>query len=559
MQIRNWSVGMKIWSLLLTSIAILIGVGIALGYQVNHASQKVQADALDYEQQTRKVVQWRGVIGVAVSNAVAGAMSAEEPVWAVLQEKSAVSLEEAQVLQKALEPMLQHPESKQQLAEVTKHQANVMGLVDKVLSARNNSAFMESQQMLKEELLPAVDAYNASLEQMVQVQERLRDQVIAQGAQHYQQTLLMGGGVVLLVVVLGLLAARMMVKQIIQPLEKAVHLADAIAKGDLTVDVHDSRTDELGQLLRSLSAMTQQLRQVVGDVRNGVESVSSAASQIASGNQDLSARTEQAAANLQQTAASLEELTATVNQSADTSRQANQLASEAVNAAERGGEVVQQVVQSMAQINISSRKISDIIGVIDGIAFQTNILALNAAVEAARAGEQGRGFAVVAAEVRSLAGRSAEAAKQIKALITDSVGNVDMGAAQVAKAGESMQEIVVSVRRVTDLIGELSAAASEQNDGFSQVNRAVSNLDQMTQQNAALVEETSAASNALQEQARQLAQMSSKFVLQAGAGVAAYVPKYQSSPSAAHVSSSSGIKSKAPALAQPKELERSVF
>ena len=522
MQIRNWSVGMKIWSLLLTSIAILIGVGIALGYQVNHASQKVQADALDYEQQTRKVVQWRGVIGVAVSNAVAGAMSAEEPVWAVLQEKSAVSLEEAQVLQKALEPMLQHPESKQQLAEVTKHQANVMGLVDKVLSARNNSAFMESQQMLKEELLPAVDAYNASLEQMVQVQERLRDQVIAQGAQHYQQTLLMGGGVVLLVVVLGLLAARMMVKQIIQPLEKAVHLADAIAKGDLTVDVHDSRTDELGQLLRSLSAMTQQLRQVVGDVRNGVESVSSAASQIASGNQDLSARTEQAAANLQQTAASLEELTATVNQSADTSRQANQLASEAVNAAERGGEVVQQVVQSMAQINTSSRKISDIIGVIDGIAFQTNILALNAAVEAARAGEQGRGFAVVAAEVRSLAGRSAEAAKQIKALITDSVGNVDMGAAQVAKAGESMQEIVVSVRRVTDLIGELSAAASEQNDGFSQVNRAVSNLDQMTQQNAALVEESSAAALSMNEQAQRLAQVVSVFNV--GTGLPAEQP-----------------------------------
>ncbi|MDH1607766.1 methyl-accepting chemotaxis protein, partial [Comamonas aquatica] len=215
-------------------------------------------------------------------------------------------------------------------------------------------------------------------------------------------------------------------------------------------------------LLRSLSAMTQKLRTVVGEVRNGVDSVSSAASQISTGNQDLSARTEQTAANLEETAASIEELTATVTQSADTARQANQLASTAVQAAERGGEVVNQVVRSMEQINTSSRKIGDIIGVIDGIAFQTNILALNAAVEAARAGEQGRGFAVVAGEVRSLAQRSAEAAKEIKQLITASVGNVDTGSAQVAQAGESMQEIVASVRRVTDLIGEITASATEQ-------------------------------------------------------------------------------------------------
>ncbi|MBQ0132858.1 MAG: methyl-accepting chemotaxis protein, partial [Comamonas sp.] len=220
---------------------------------------------------------------------------------------------------------------------------------------------------------------------------------------------------------------------------------------------------------------------------------------------------EQTAANLEQTAASLEELTATVTQSADTARQANQLAATAVKAAERGGEVVSQVVMSMDQINTSGRKISDIIGVIDGIAFQTNILALNAAVEAARAGEQGRGFAVVAGEVRSLAGRSAEAAKEIKALINTSVSNVDLGAEQVAQAGESMHEIVASVRRVTDLIGEITASSNEQRDGIGQVNQAVGNLDQMTQQNAALVEESSAAATSMHDQAQRLAQVVSVF------------------------------------------------
>lgn len=511
MRIRNWSVGTKIWSLVLMSIVILIGVGVGFEYQIHQVNQKVQAETLDYEQQTRKVMEWRGVIGLGVSNAVAGAMSAEEPVWSVLQAKSAESFEEAQALQQALEPLLRHPQSKQQLALVTQQQNRVMQLVEKVLQARNNSAFMESQQMLKDELLPAVDAYNTSLSTMVQVQEQLRDQAMADSAAQYQQALRMGAIVALVVVVLGLLAARIVVKQITHPLERAVDLADAIASGDLTVDVHDVRTDELGRLLRSLSAMTGQLRQVVGNVRNGIDSVSSAASQIATGNQDLSGRTEQTAANLQQTAASIEELTATVVQSADTARQANELASTAVQAAERGGQVVQQVVASMQQITSSSHKISDIIGVIDGIAFQTNILALNAAVEAARAGEQGRGFAVVAGEVRSLAQRSAEAAKEIKALISASVDNVNMGSTQVSEAGHSMQEIVLSVRRVTDLIGEISTAVSEQRDGFAQVNTAVSNLDQMTQQNAALVEQSSAAAMAMNEQAQRLAQTVSVF------------------------------------------------
>ena len=281
--------------------------------------------------------------------------------------------------------------------------------------------------------------------------------------------------------------------------------------GQLNVEVREDRGDELGRLLRSLAAMAERLRDVVGEVRTGVDAVSSASSQMAQGNQDLSGRTEQTAAQLQQTAASIDQLANTVGQTAETARQANQLAGHAVEVAERGGAVVEQAVRSMEAISASSRKIGDIIGVIDGIAFQTNILALNAAVEAARAGEQGRGFAVVAGEVRQLAQRSAEAAKEIKSLIHASVGSVETGSHQVAQAGGNMAEIVASVRRVTDLMGEISASTQEQRDGIAQVNQAVSQLDQMAQQNAALVEESSAAASAMSDQAQRLAEVVAIF------------------------------------------------
>jgi methyl-accepting chemotaxis protein len=259
--------------------------------------------------------------------------------------------------------------------------------------------------------------------------------------------------------------------------------------------------------------MRAQFSQVVGEVRNGVESVSTASGEIAAGNQDLSSRTEQQASSLQETAASMEELTTTVKQSADNARQANQLANTASEAASKGGAVVGQVVSTMEEITASSRKIADIISVIDGIAFQTNILALNAAVEAARAGEQGRGFAVVAGEVRNLAQRSAQAAREIKTLISDSVEKVDAGSKQVAEAGATMNEIVTQVRRVTDLIGEISSAALEQSSGIGQVNEAITQMDQVTQQNAALVEQSAAAAASLKAQANQLAEAVAVFKL----------------------------------------------
>ena len=277
--------------------------------------------------------------------------------------------------------------------------------------------------------------------------------------------------------------------------------------------VNTHRGDEFGEMMRAIAHMQEQLVRLVADVRHGTDNITTASEEIAIGNQDLANRTEQTASNLEKTASSMEELTATVKQSADSARQANQLAGSAAQVAQRGGSVVNQVVSTMEEINVSSRKISDIISVIDGIAFQTNILALNAAVEAARAGEQGRGFAVVASEVRSLAGRSAEAAKEIKLLINTSVEKVQGGTALVAQAGATMTEIVTSVQRVTDIMGEISAATSEQAQGIAQVNTAVNELDQMTQQNAALVEQSAAAASSMKDQAHRLAEVVSAFKL----------------------------------------------
>ena len=295
------------------------------------------------------------------------------------------------------------------------------------------------------------------------------------------------------------------------PLNRAVALAEAVAAGDLRSDITVDRKDETGQLLSALKKMNESLATMVGSVRQSADGIATASSQIATGNQDLSSRTEQQASALQQTAASMQEMTATVRHNAESSRQASQLATSAADVAGRGGQVVQQVVATMGEISASSKRIADIIGVIDGIAFQTNILALNAAVEAARAGEQGRGFAVVASEVRSLAQRSADAAKEIKSLIQDSVGKVDTGSALVGEAGRTMTEIVEQVRRVTSLVAEINASTNEQSSGIVQVNQSVASIDQGTQQNAALVEESAAAAESLKQQASGLLDVIARF------------------------------------------------
>ncbi len=300
-------------------------------------------------------------------------------------------------------------------------------------------------------------------------------------------------------------------RQIVAPLASAVDLADQVAHGRLNNSISVNGKDEIAALLQSLKEMQENLRRLVTNVRQGSEGVATASAEIAQGNNDLSARTEQQASALEETAASMEELGSTVKQNADSARQANQLAQSASSVAVQGGIVVDQVVETMKGINESSRKIADIISVIDGIAFQTNILALNAAVEAARAGEQGRGFAVVASEVRSLAGRSAEAAKEIKSLIGASVERVEHGSALVDQAGSTMKEVVDSIKRVTDIMGEISAASGEQSQGVQQVGEAVAQMDQATQQNAALVEQMAAAASSLKSQAQDLVTVVSEF------------------------------------------------
>ncbi|NLZ40440.1 MAG: HAMP domain-containing protein [Comamonadaceae bacterium] len=302
-------------------------------------------------------------------------------------------------------------------------------------------------------------------------------------------------------------------RSITRPLGRAAALAHAVSEGDLGRSLEVRGGDEIGQLAAAIDHMTRKLRTLVGQVRSGVDSVATASGQIAQGNQDLSARTEQQASNLQQTAASMEEMTTAVKSSAESAQAARQLAAAAAEVASRGGQLVQRVVSTMGRIQTSSRKIADIIGTIDGIAFQTNILALNAAVEAARAGEQWRGFAVVAGEVRTLAQRSAEAAREIKSLIGASVEQVDAGSALVDEAGQTMGGIVAQVHKVSDLISEISAGAAEQDSGIGQVSSAVAQLDRMTQQNAALVEESAAAAESLRQQAARLAEAVAVFKL----------------------------------------------
>ncbi len=363
------------------------------------------------------------------------------------------------------------------------------------------------------ELYVAMDPLQDVLARLIQVQLDTAQAEYTSAEARYKSILALTIAAIVAGLLLAILVGGSMTRQISRSLAQAVDTTNAIAKGDLSISIQPVGKDEIAHLMGGLKVMRGSLSNVVAGVRSHSEGVAAASTEIASGNNDLSMRTEHQASALEETAASMEELSSTVKLNADNARQANQLAVSASNVAVQGGNVVAEVVQTMKGINESSKKIADIIGVIDGIAFQTNILALNAAVEAARAGEQGRGFAVVASEVRSLAGRSAEAAKEIRSLILASVARVEQGSQLVDKAGTTMTDVVKSIRRVTDIMGEISSASSEQSTGVSQIGEAVTQMDQVTQQNAALVEEMAAAASSLSQQARALVESVAVFKL----------------------------------------------
>ncbi|GGH50821.1 methyl-accepting chemotaxis protein I [Comamonas phosphati] len=510
MKSLRFTVARKLWLLVIGLLLSMSAVVIGSLFYLHQVNNRILED-IDHAQASSTLArEWRDLTDMSVDRSIVAAMSSEEHLVERQRDLMNQGIARNSALQKQVTELAIAPKSKAELAKVSEQRRQILEVNTAMQEARKAGDFAAARDLV-DKMAPIAKTYRASQQAYVDLQEQLKQEAEQAGESLRSRAYWISAVVCGLIVLLGLVAGVLMMRSIMHPLNEAVALADRIAEGDLTAAVRNDRHDELGLLLRALNAMAERLRSVVGEVRMGVESVSTASGEIATGNQDLSARTEQTAANLEETAASMEQLTATVTQSADTARQANQLAATAAQAAEQGGHVVQQVVHSMQQITDSSRKIADIIGVIDSIAFQTNILALNAAVEAARAGEQGRGFAVVASEVRALAGRSAEAAKEIKLLIGTSVDNVQSGSQQVEQAGRSMDEIVSSVRRVSDLIGEITASSSEQRDGINQVNQAVGNLDQMTQQNAALVEESSAAAMALQEQASRLSQVVSVF------------------------------------------------
>ncbi|MYM22089.1 HAMP domain-containing protein [Duganella sp. FT135W] len=405
------------------------------------------------------------------------------------------------------------------LKEVNDARAVYSPLRDQMVAAVKAGDKEAARALLLEKVRPAQTVYVAALDKLVTFQVQLMKDSGANAQQTASTSSLLMIGLGVAGAALGLFAGWYVTGTIVRPIRYAVRVARTVADGDLSSDIQIRTRDEIGQLSAALKDMNTSLISIVSEVRKGTDSIGTASAEIAAGNLDLSERTERQAGSLEETASSMEELTSTVKQNAANASQANQLAMSASNVAGKGGAVVAQVVDTMASINASARKIVDIISVIDGIAFQTNILALNAAVEAARAGEQGRGFAVVASEVRNLAQRSAAAAKEIKALIGDSVDKVDAGARLVDQAGATMEEIVTSVRRVTDIMSEIAFASQEQLSGIEHINGAITEMDQTTQQNASLVEQASAAAITMQEQASNLVGAVSVFKLTgAGAG-----------------------------------------
>jgi methyl-accepting chemotaxis protein len=461
----------------------------------------------------RLTAEWFRSVAVGVVRGKAIARSSDASLEALFADEAKRSTARGNEILKALQALPTDPEEQKVLERVNETRKTYLAARDGLMKAKRAGNADEATRIFDTDFSQIAPIYVAAMQAYLDHQTQAIDATalaIGSDAVQSERSLAAIGALAL---ALGGVFAWQLTRSITRPIARAARLADAVAQGDLSQHVAVEGSDEIARLMTSLSGMHANLHLMVTQVRQSADSIQTASSEVAHGNQDLSQRTEQTASNLQQAANAMEQLTSTVRQSAEAAREANQLASSAADVAARGGAAVAQVVTTMDDINASSKKIADIIGVIDGIAFQTNILALNAAVEAARAGEQGRGFAVVASEVRSLAQRSAEAAREIKRLIGASVERVDSGSRLVTDAGKTMTEIVGAVQRVSDIIGEISSASTAQSQGIVQISGSVSQLDQMTQQNAALVEQSAAAAESLRDQAVSLAGVVSTFKL----------------------------------------------
>jgi methyl-accepting chemotaxis protein len=513
MKLNDLRIGVRLgggFAIILALLAFIVTIGVWRLSSTAAATRDMMSVPIAKE---RLTAEWFRNVAVGVVRGKAIAKSSDPSLEALFAEEVKASTARGNEITKALQALPTSPDEQKVMDRMTETRKAYLAARDSMMKAKRAGNSEEANRIYDTDFMTASPLYVAAMKAYLDYQTQAIDdtaKAIDADALKSEQRL---AAVAVLALILGGVFAWLLTRSITRPIASAAHLADAVAHGDLSQRLVVEGSDEIAKLMTSLGSMNANLHTMVTQVRQSADSIQTASSEVATGNQDLSSRTEQTASNLQQAASSMEQLTGTVRQSADSARQANQLATSAAEVAARGGVAVSQVVTTMDEINASSKKIVDIIGVIDGIAFQTNILALNAAVEAARAGEQGRGFAVVASEVRSLAQRSADAAKEIKTLIGASVEKVEGGTRLVTDAGKTMSEIVSSVQRVSDIIGEITAASAEQSDGIGQINGSVTQLDQMTQQNAALVEESAAAAESLKEQAIRLAEVVSTFNL----------------------------------------------
>ena len=511
---RQGSIGRRLALVLSCILGLSIFSSVVAVWQLRSLGaemEDMQTRSLKVE---RAAADWMRHTSSGVQRAAAIAKSSDASLIEYFAPFTAAAIKETTELQKQIETTLDTPEERELFAKIGEMRKTYLAAREEVSKAKKAGDVEGASRLFNERFEPASKVYLDAVSSLVQRQRDQLDTSAKQVEALRSRTIWLLVACTVLALGVGATLSVLLTRSITGPLREAERAARAIADMDLTGEPQRHyRDDETGHLLQAIDAMRDALRRALQEVRGVVDSISTASTEIATGNTDLSARTEQTASSLEETASAMEELTSTVRHSADSAAQANQLTNSAAEVARRGGDVVAQVVSTMTDIHTSSRKIGDIIGTIDGIAFQTNILALNAAVEAARAGEQGRGFAVVAGEVRTLAQRSAEAAREIKTLIGASVDRVEAGARLVGDAGSTMTEIVASVQRVTDIVGEISTASTEQSQGIGQINQAVADLDRMTQQNAALVEESTAAAESLKDQAARLSSVVSTFRL----------------------------------------------